>query len=226
MKRPILYTKIEKTSVFSKSQQDEIPSSFFHRIAIINDGLVPAENCFVKLIEVRNINGERIKKFDPLPLYWTHQNKNTEFRPVTIFGRGDFAFLDILQEKEILEDGKCNRLNHLKEGFANPSPTDLAMLLRASNADSGIYPVIRVYLPEPEKFPYSDEISSPGNKPILIPGIYFLLIGIYAGNGFSKPEWFKLDITLSSHEEVEDGGDTKVSLAKAKRKDLPRKNKV
>jgi hypothetical protein len=43
---------------------------------------------------------------------------------------------------------------------------------------------------------------SPGTKPILIPGTYYLLIGIYAKNGFAKPEWYKLDIELSSKAEI------------------------
>jgi hypothetical protein len=200
IKRPILEVTVEKYPVFSKSQ-DKNPSSWFHRLYVSNFGLQPAENCIGKLIEIRDESGKRITKFDPIPLYWTHQNRSSVFDPVTIYGRGDFAILDILHETVVTHDSDCKTLNAMKDWDRNDFPEEISRDF--IKATEGQLPSLRVYLPDPETFPYYEIHSvSPGTKPILIPGNYFLLIGVYAKNGFAKPEWYRLDIELSSKAEI------------------------
>ncbi len=99
--QPIFRVEVESVPIFSKSQDGDVPSSWFHRFYVINDGLVPAQNCVGKLIEIRDENGNKLTKYDPALIYWTHQNPNTGFKPVSIFGRGDYAILDIFQEKAV-----------------------------------------------------------------------------------------------------------------------------
>ena len=230
-KEPKLRTEIEGKPVFSRTRDEnpsswfhENPSSWFHRLLIINDGFKPAENCVGKLIEIRDKKGQTITKFDPLPIYWTHQNKNTGFRPVSIFGRGDYAILDILQEKEVIHNDELSLFNEMADYDRDQYPHSISEAFISATEDK--LPEIRVHLPDPEKLPYNEiHSASPGNCPILIPGIYYLSIGVYADNGMAKPEWYKLDITLSSRQEIVSvkNPESKVKLEKVKEKAVPRK---
>ena len=200
LRKPILELRIEKQPLFSKSE-DQNPSSWFHRLYLINNGLLPAENCIGKLLEIRDANGKLITKFDPTPFYWSHQNKNTEFNPVTIFGRGDYAILDILQEKVVIHSDDCKTFNDMKDIDRSDYPQGFSRDFVSATEDE--FPSLRLHLPDPEPFPYYEIQSvSPGTKPILIPGTYYLLIGAYAKNGFAKPKWYRLDIELSSQTEI------------------------
>jgi len=199
-RKPIFELRIEKQPFFSKSV-DQNPSSWFHRLHVINHGLLPAENCIGKLIEVRDVNGKIITKFDPSSFYWSHQNNNTEFNPITIFGRGDYAIIDILQEKVVLKSDECQTFNDMKDWDRKQFPQALSREFVSATEDQ--FPSLRLHLPDPETFPYYEIHSvSPGTKPILIPGTYYLLVGVYAKNGFAKPEWYRLNIELSSKAEI------------------------
>ena len=50
-RKPIFEIMVEKLPIFSKSE-DQNPSSWFHRLYVINHGLLPAENCIGKLIKI------------------------------------------------------------------------------------------------------------------------------------------------------------------------------
>lgn len=217
-RKPILELRIEKQPIFSKSE-DQNPSSWFHRLCVINNGLLPAENCIGKLLEIRDANGKLITKFDPTPFYWSHQNKNTEVNPVTIFGRGDYAILDILQEKVVIHSDDCKTFNDMKDFDRSDYPQGISRDFVSATEDQ--LPSLRLHLSDPETFPYYEIHSvSPGTNPILIPGTYYLLIGAYAENGFAKPEWYRLDIELSSKADISSKlVKSKSTLKKATRKE-------
>lgn len=199
-RKPIFELRIENQPFYSKSQ-DQNPSSWFHRLHVINHGLLPAENCTGKLIEIRDVNGKKVTKFDPNPFYWSHQNNKTEFKPITVFGRGDYAILDILQEKVVTKSDECNTFNDMKDWDRNNIEPGISNEFISATEDQ--FPSLRLHLADHEVFPnYEIHSVSPGTKPILIPGTYYLLIGTYAKNGFAKPEWYRLDIELSSKAEI------------------------
>ncbi|MCL4257755.1 MAG: hypothetical protein KJZ53_04390 [Anaerolineales bacterium] len=185
--QPVLRLETESVAPYSKSR-DKTPSSWFHRLHVINDGLVAAQNCVVKLIDIRSEDGKRIEKFDPVLFYWSHQNENTDFKPVSIFGRGDYAILDIYQEKVVKEVPPRDQFNPYFEGRSVHLEGSLKELLEKVGS-------LRLYMPPPEVWPYaSEDRYSPGDKPILFPGTYYLKIGIYSDNGYAKPTWYQLEI--------------------------------
>jgi hypothetical protein len=195
LSRPILDVIIEQPPVFSNSTDTAHPSSWFHRILLYNFGLKPAENCIGKLIEIRDSNSRKLTKFDSLPFYWSHQNENTSFNGVTIFGRGDYAILDVLQEFEL---NSARAIDWLISEEKEPIRKDEFDKLRNE------LPILRVHLPNPETFTYQGPYSaSPGDKPVLIQSDYFLLIGFYADNGYAKPEWYKLSINLTAQAKIQ-----------------------
>jgi len=209
LSRPILDVIIEKPPVFSNSSDTAYPSSWFHRVLLYNYGLKPAENCIGKLIEIRDSNCRKLTKFDSLPFYWSHQNENTSFNGVTIFGRGDYAILDVLQEYEI---NSARAINWLTSEEKEPIRIDEFDELRNK------LPNLRVHLPNPETFTYQGpNSSSPGYKPVLKQGDYFLLIGFYADNGYTKPKWYKLSINLTAKVKIQgdDSLESKTMLRQA-----------
>lgn len=92
LKKPILVIA-ESNPVLSKSKGRD---TWFHRLKVTNLGLVPAENCVGKLLEVQSANGKHIEKFDPVFLYWPRQGP--QFTPVAIFAEDDFDYLDVFRE--------------------------------------------------------------------------------------------------------------------------------
>lgn len=207
--RPILEVIIEQPPVFSNSTDTVHPSSWFHRVLLYNYGLKPAENCIGKLIEIRDSNSRKLNKFDSLPFYWSHQNENTSFDRVTIFGRGDYAILDVLKEFEV---NSARATNWLVSGEQEPIRKDELDKLRNE------LPILRVHLTNPETFTYQGPNSaSPGDKPVLKQGDYFLLIGFYADNGYAKPKWYKLSINLTIQSKIQgdDSLESKTVLRKA-----------
>lgn len=187
--QPILRIEVEGEPVFSVSMDSSSQSSWFHRLLIINNGLVPAEGCICKLIELRDSNFIRIRKFDPAEFFWTHQNANTDFSPKTIFGRGDAALLDVLQEKVVkvgLESEFDNFIKHpgrFSKNWLKEHEQELSAL--------------RLYLPKPEVWPNAgwNDRFSPGDGPLLTPSTFFICISAYAKNSYAKPEWFRLKIS-------------------------------
>ena len=138
--------------------------SWFYRLRIENYGLTRAKACVGKLIGVWTEQGCRIRKFDPLPLFWARQGKvkvddreDTTFRPIDIQGAGDFDFLDLIQ---------------VKEGSL----------------------ILRVMVPPPTTLvKYPADSASPGTEPILVPGTYYVRIGVYADNVSVSPILVKIN---------------------------------
>jgi len=143
----------------SKSPIEGSPSSIFYRLRIENYGLTMATHCVGRLIGVWDCNGNQITKIDSLSLYWSRQDGKeiTPFKPIDIQGRGDFDFLDIVQQID-------NKL------------------------------VIRVFIPSPMTLTIMPENSlSPGDQPdLILPGLYYLKVGIYAGETFISPMILKI----------------------------------
>lgn len=74
--------------------------SWFIRLRIENTGRTVATNCFGRLLMVLDQEGQHLKRYDSLDLYWTRQDRPDNYRPLDIYGLGDFAYLDIAQVKE------------------------------------------------------------------------------------------------------------------------------
>ena len=128
------------------------------RMQVVNCGLNPARNCVGRLIDVYDVQGKRLKKFDPLTLYWQRQGgTQIGFEPIDIQGYGDFAILDIAKVE--------------KKGAV---PIELRVVL---NSDLASFP---------ESYP------SPGNKPNLREGIYYIRVGIHADDVSIQPSWFEI----------------------------------
>lgn len=76
-------------------------ASWFIRLGIMNYGLSMAKDCVGRIVGVWTEQGEQLKKFDPLTLFWARQDiKHTGFSPVNIQGYGDIEYLDIAQIKK------------------------------------------------------------------------------------------------------------------------------
>lgn len=76
-------------------------ASWFIRLGVMNYGLTTAKGCVGRIIGIWTEQGEQIKKFDPLTLFWTRQDgRHTGFSPVDIQGYGDIEYLDIAQVKK------------------------------------------------------------------------------------------------------------------------------
>ncbi len=98
LERPRLVLYIDKVRCSPPVIQSDIPS-WFIRLKIGNYGMTPAKDCVGRLFGVWPDRGKRLKKFDPLTLFWARQDKCTGFSPVIIQGGDDFEYLDIAQVK-------------------------------------------------------------------------------------------------------------------------------
>jgi len=169
LRKPRLAFSFDEQWSLSDTPTD--PGSWFYRIRVENYGLTKAANCVGRLIGVWSVDGTRLIKFDPLPLFWARQGKVTidgkdqlTFRPIDIQGYGDFDFLDLAQAK--------NSKLHMR--VAIPPPLTLKS--------------------EPEDSP------SPGPQPDLkLPGTYFFRVGVYAGDTFIAPFFVKLQCPSRKH---------------------------
>jgi hypothetical protein len=94
--------------------------SWFIRLRVENSGQAPAMNCFGRLLELRNEDGEHLKQFDSLNLYWTRQNKPEKYQRLDIREYGDFQYLDLAQVKEV--DGLLTLRVVIPEGYRLVKP--------------------------------------------------------------------------------------------------------
>ncbi len=76
-------------------------ASWFVRLGIINCGLTEAKACIGRIVGVWTEQGEQLKKYDPLTLFWARQDATrTGFIRVNIQGYGDIEYLDVAQIKK------------------------------------------------------------------------------------------------------------------------------
>jgi hypothetical protein len=94
-----LVTNVQKSEPTELEVQQGAMTSHFLRLVVTNDGLIPAKNCFGRLIEVWD-EEEQISSFEPLYLYWARQTNPNEFKFIDIQQHQDFFFLDIAQADE------------------------------------------------------------------------------------------------------------------------------
>lgn len=100
LRKPRLKLFIDEARCSAPTVQGDTPS-WFVRLGVMNYGLTMAKGCVGRIIGVWTDRGERIKKFDPLTLYWSRQDSShTGFNPVDIQGHGDIEYLDIAQIKK------------------------------------------------------------------------------------------------------------------------------
>jgi hypothetical protein len=149
---------------WSEPHVENDTGSWFYRCRIENYGLAVAEDCVGRLIGVWTADGKKIKKFDPLFLYWSRQGKIAEnnreiitFEPITIQGFGDFYYLDLATlKKETL--------------------------------------TLRVVIHPPMTLSKAPDTSpSPSIEPVLkLPGTYYICVGVYSKNAYIQPFYLKI----------------------------------
>jgi hypothetical protein len=74
--------------------------SWFIRLKVTNVGQFIARNCFGRLLKVTDEQGQHLKQFDSLDLYWTRQDTPETFAPIDIRENGGFQYLDVAQVME------------------------------------------------------------------------------------------------------------------------------
>jgi hypothetical protein len=74
--------------------------SWFIRLSIANSGQVAAKNCFGRLLRVTDEQGNHLKRFDSLNLYWARQDTPATHAPIDIRENGDSQYLDVAQLME------------------------------------------------------------------------------------------------------------------------------
>jgi len=97
-----LFWDVQPSPLEPEEHQRTDVGSCFIRLGVVNVGPRPATDCVGRLICVQHARDgtfERVKKFDPLDLYWSRQNENNAFSPIVIQGNEDFFFLDVAQLK-------------------------------------------------------------------------------------------------------------------------------
>lgn len=100
LRKPRLKMFIDEIRCSAPTLYDDT-ASWFIRFGIMNYGLTVAKSCVGRIVSVWTEQGEQLKKFDPLPLFWARQdNTHTGFNPVNIQGHGDIEYLDIAQIKK------------------------------------------------------------------------------------------------------------------------------
>ena len=100
LRKPRLKLVVDEIRCSAPTLQGDT-ASWFIRLGIMNYGLTMAKSCVGRAIGIWTEQGERLKKFDPLTLYWSRQDSShTGFSPVDIQGYGDIEYLDIAQVKK------------------------------------------------------------------------------------------------------------------------------
>jgi len=94
--KPNLVLKINNSELFVRDASSGRERSRWARIKIANkDGFFTrkAENCYLKLIEIRNSDNELIQPFNQSPLKWTvYQNAKNDL------SKGESHFIDLVYE--------------------------------------------------------------------------------------------------------------------------------
>lgn len=148
----------EDEQYWSPTNDGSDGGSWSLRMRVVNCGLNPARNCVGRMIDIYDVQSKRLKKFDPLTLYWQRQDgTHTKFEPIDIQGYGDIAILDIakIEKREAV-------------------PIKLRVVLNLDLANF------------PESYP------SPGNKPNLREGIYYIRVSIHGDDVNIQPSWFEI----------------------------------
>ncbi len=100
LKKPRLELFVDEVRCSAPTQQGDT-ASWFMRLGIRNYGLTPAKQCVGRVVGIWTEQGDLLKKFDPLTLYWSRQDgTHTGFTPVDIQGYNDIEYLDIGQVKQ------------------------------------------------------------------------------------------------------------------------------
>jgi len=93
-------TDIEFSPPTPAEKQAGDKRSWFIRLRIENTGGTVVANCFGRLLKILDKEGQHLKRFDSLDLYWTRQDRPDNYQPLDIHESGDFTYLDIAQVKE------------------------------------------------------------------------------------------------------------------------------
>jgi hypothetical protein len=94
--RPRIKLIPEMRPAYSPKEDETSGGSWNLRIFVGNSGVSTAKNCVGRLIEVKDRNGNRLQKFEPITLFWQRQDgTGVPFKPVDIAGYGDYWVLDV-----------------------------------------------------------------------------------------------------------------------------------
>jgi len=140
-------------------------ASWFIRFGIMNCGLTMAKGCIGRIVGVWTEQGEQLKKFDPLTLFWARQDiKHTGFSPVNIQGYGDVEYLDIAQIKKSESTPLALRMAYslsLTKGVDDSHSPGSEAMLRAGTH----YIKVAIYADEANISPRWFEITCSENVP-------------------------------------------------------------
>jgi hypothetical protein len=154
--------------------------SWFYRLRVENNGMLPAKDCVGRLIAI--CAGDKVlSNIDPMTLYWARQNKHNQWQPVTIQGRRDYVYLDIAQFRK------------------GRNASDDALFLRIDVPDDERLVQDDFIEQHPHKQPEQHTGEPVKTEPTPIELLkrdvdYYFLIGIFSdSSAHDRPTWYKFE---------------------------------